>query len=328
MNISQLRFFTAITGTGSLSAAARQTGVTQPALSKYLSSLERGLGMKLFYRVRGKLRLTAAGCVYLASASKILEIEQSTISKAKNLNSKIQPIYIGGTPYEGARIVAQAYPAFKQRFPAYDLRLKEGYTQRLYELVHSGEVSLALATYLETDLNIDFLPTHKEELVLCLPSYYRPGPADFSASAVDLREFANIPFALMTGDTTIGLTSRRLLARVGMDPLVVFQSDNVYLVHEMVLAGAGGGLVPIKLAAKPDPRVNYFRLKESELVTYGVVTKKGHTFTDPERFIIYCLIKLDEKTEFVRFCWNDLLYEIADQFDAPEERIFPVGGIV
>lgn len=328
MNISQLRYFTAIASTGSLSAAARKTGVTQPALSKYLSSLERGLGIKLFYRVKGKLRLTAAGCVYLASASKILEIEQSTIIKAKNLNSEIQPLYIGGTPHEGARIVAQAYPTFKQLFPAYDLRLREGYTLRLYEMVHNSEVDLALATYLETDLNIDFLPTHKEELVLCLPSYYRPGPPDFSTSAADLREFADIPFALMTADTTIGLVSRRLLARMGIEPLVVFQSDNAYLVHEMVLAGAGGGLVPIKLAAEPDPRVNYFRLKESEFVPYGVVSKKGHIFTDPERFIIYCLIRLDEKTEFVRFCWNSLLYEISAQFDVPEDRLFPMGGTI
>ena len=48
MNLDQLPYFVAIASYGSLSAASRQLGVSQPALSSYLAELEKNYGMPLF----------------------------------------------------------------------------------------------------------------------------------------------------------------------------------------------------------------------------------------------------------------------------------------
>jgi DNA-binding transcriptional LysR family regulator len=56
-----LRPFEAAARLGSISAAARELGVTQPAISRHLSQLEADLRQPLFERTARGLRLTEAG---------------------------------------------------------------------------------------------------------------------------------------------------------------------------------------------------------------------------------------------------------------------------
>ncbi len=61
MDWNQLRAFHATATTGSLSAAARQLGLTQPTMSRQIAALEARLGVDLFDRVGRKLVLTVIG---------------------------------------------------------------------------------------------------------------------------------------------------------------------------------------------------------------------------------------------------------------------------
>lgn len=61
MDWNQLRAFLATAQTGSLSAAARQLGLTQPTLSRQVAAMEQHLGVTLFERVGKGLTLTSTG---------------------------------------------------------------------------------------------------------------------------------------------------------------------------------------------------------------------------------------------------------------------------
>ena len=58
---NQMRAFLATVETGSLSAAARRLGLTQPTLSRQIAALERDLALVLFQRIGRSLVLTEAG---------------------------------------------------------------------------------------------------------------------------------------------------------------------------------------------------------------------------------------------------------------------------
>ena len=58
---THLRAFLSTAETGSLSAAARALGLTQPTLSRQVAALEDQLGVMLFERVGRRLDLTDAG---------------------------------------------------------------------------------------------------------------------------------------------------------------------------------------------------------------------------------------------------------------------------
>jgi len=69
---ADLGFFSALASAGSLSAAARELGVTTPAVSKHLALMESRLGVPLVVRTTRRMSLTPEGELYLQSARRIL----------------------------------------------------------------------------------------------------------------------------------------------------------------------------------------------------------------------------------------------------------------
>jgi DNA-binding transcriptional LysR family regulator len=72
MDLRTLRYFVAVAETGSVTAAARTQHVAQPSLSRQLRQLERELGISLFDRRDGRLRISAAGRQFLPVAREVL----------------------------------------------------------------------------------------------------------------------------------------------------------------------------------------------------------------------------------------------------------------
>ena len=67
-----LKFFSTLAACGSLSAAARELGVTTPAVSKHLTQMEARVGVPLVNRTTRRMSLTPEGELYLAHARRIL----------------------------------------------------------------------------------------------------------------------------------------------------------------------------------------------------------------------------------------------------------------
>ncbi|SHN75354.1 LysR family transcriptional regulator [Cryptosporangium aurantiacum] len=73
MELRTIAYFVAVADAGTVSAAADAVRVTQPALSRQLRGLERELGVDLFERAQGRLRLSPAGRALLPHARDLLE---------------------------------------------------------------------------------------------------------------------------------------------------------------------------------------------------------------------------------------------------------------
>ncbi len=69
---ADLGFFSVLAGAGSLSAAARELGVTTPAVSKHLALMESRLGLSLVNRTTRRMSLTPEGELYLEHTRRIL----------------------------------------------------------------------------------------------------------------------------------------------------------------------------------------------------------------------------------------------------------------
>ena len=65
MQIKNMSYIIALAEAGTLSAAGKQLGISQPTLSVFLSNLEQELGIDLFLRDKKKLIPTPAGRIYL-----------------------------------------------------------------------------------------------------------------------------------------------------------------------------------------------------------------------------------------------------------------------
>jgi len=69
---TRLRIFVTVAELSGFTAAARQLGLSQPAISQNITELEKELGVRLFDRNRGEVVLTADGQRFLGYARQIL----------------------------------------------------------------------------------------------------------------------------------------------------------------------------------------------------------------------------------------------------------------
>ena len=82
----------------SISVAADQLGISQPALSSYLKKVEGELGVVLFDRSRQPLELTEAGKVYLDYLDEVVIRQKELMKSLSDINDPASSVSPGGDP--------------------------------------------------------------------------------------------------------------------------------------------------------------------------------------------------------------------------------------
>jgi len=117
MDWSLLQTFVAVAKHGSLSAASRNEGVTQPTASRHIAQLEEHLGYRLFERSKSGVVLTARGEVLLESADKMSEAVAGFLP-----NEETVPPQLSGTVRITASFCPRYLPGFTNRNLVWRLR--------------------------------------------------------------------------------------------------------------------------------------------------------------------------------------------------------------
>jgi DNA-binding transcriptional LysR family regulator len=122
---SDLGFFSALASAGSLSAAARELGITTPAVSKHLAQMEARVGVSLINRTTRRMSLTPEGELYLDHARRIL----SEIDDMAQLlgTSKAMPkglLRVNATLGFGRSHVAPLISRFVRKHPEVEVQLQ------------------------------------------------------------------------------------------------------------------------------------------------------------------------------------------------------------
>lgn len=73
MNAKQFKYVLTLANQGSFSKAAEVLEISQPSLSQYVKKIEQQIGLPLFDRINGVVRLTDAGRLYINTGRKVLE---------------------------------------------------------------------------------------------------------------------------------------------------------------------------------------------------------------------------------------------------------------
>jgi LysR family transcriptional regulator, transcriptional activator for dmlA len=122
---ADLGFFSALASAGSLSAAARELGITTPAVSKHLALMESRLGVLLVNRTTRRMSLTPEGELYLESARRILgEIDgmEEALGVAKATPKGL--LRVNATLGFGRSHVAPLISRFIRRYPLVQVQLQ------------------------------------------------------------------------------------------------------------------------------------------------------------------------------------------------------------
>ena len=140
MTLQQLADFLAIVQHGSLHAAARATGQTQPALTKSLRRLESTLGTALLDRHAKGVQPNEFGRTFLAHARRVVaEAQHARDAIAQSLEQRCGRVDFGISAAASLLLAPPAIQRFRREYPDVDLRSRGGLYHSLAPLLRDSQ---------------------------------------------------------------------------------------------------------------------------------------------------------------------------------------------
>lgn len=139
------RYFMTIAQEKNISQAARRLYISQPSLSRFLSDLEKELGVSLFLRETGSLTLTSAGDSFCRYIEKLKDLEASFSDEIKHTpDLRKHRLTVGAGSITGPFLAGHVFPVFRREYPEIELHLVEDIHINLIARLSSGELDMAL----------------------------------------------------------------------------------------------------------------------------------------------------------------------------------------
>src|SRR5437870_10515052 len=194
MDTRQLAAFCAVVERKSFSQAAERLGVTQPAVSLQIRSLEQRLGRQLLDRSGRRVEPTEAGLKLYASAQKLLALEENLLEElASGDEGEVTgTLELGASTGPGGTVVPLLLCEFQERNPEVRVRLSVSDTQTVVDQVADRQLELGIVGAGRRHRGVVFEPFFRDELVLACPPAH-----ELAGKTVSLDQLKSQPLIVM-----------------------------------------------------------------------------------------------------------------------------------
>lgn len=246
--LSLLETFVRIVDAGSISAAARDVGLSQPSVSRQLAELESRFQTQLIQRTTHTLSLTAAGSELLLDARRLLDdwtaLEEKHIESTKTLRGKLKvvaPVALGQCHLIDIVLRLQREnPLLSLSWQLKDEEIRFAET--------GCDCWIKIGAITDSSLSIEPL-AKVERLVVAAPTLLNAWPKNpkpqtlntLPCIALDPFEGKQIPL-----QNTKEKTAKRTAAKrtIVIRPNVRMSTNNIFALHRMAVAGLGIAVLP------------------------------------------------------------------------------------
>ncbi|MDT8999995.1 LysR family transcriptional regulator [Paucibacter sp. APW11] len=271
MTFTQLEVFATLARLGSFSRAAQALGITQSAVSHALRSLERELGVSLFWRDRAAAELTPAGERLLARAHEMNQMREAMLQDACNARGLSEGLLriasFGAT--SSLRILPELLSRFGQEHPGIQVHVDEDDDATVLRWLEERRVEIGFVTL--PDERFETWPVLEDEYMVLLPSSH-PLAAKASLDAADLQ---GQPFVLAGAgcqDVILGA-----LQSIGAQPDIRYRFSQLLSILGFVRQGLAVSMAA-RMALPDEPEgVVYRPLKPA------IPRRVGLAVRDPQR---------------------------------------------
>ena len=276
MDPRRLLIFRAVARAGSISAAARELGWTQPAVSQHLRALERSAGCALLLRGAGGVDLTEPGRVLLARADALaVQLHMAEEELADLTELRRGRVRLAAYPSAAATLVPRAVAGLRARHPDVDVELTEAEPPEALALLSTGDADLALV------FSYDGLPP-TDGSGWCGGRWPTSRSRWSWAPTTRPRRRRRLTLADLAGEPWIVGCERcrahalLVCAEAGFEPTVRHVSDDYVVVQNLVAVGLGVTLLPRSaLDAFLHPGVRVREHPSFGTRTFGIVHREG-----------------------------------------------------
>ncbi|MGW5663360.1 LysR family transcriptional regulator [Streptomyces sp. NPDC003758] len=251
-----LRVLRAVAATSSFSAAGRELGCTQPAVSQQMKALEASVGTPLLVRSGREMRLTEAGEALVRHAAGILAgLTAAEEEVAAIAGLRAGRVRLVSFPSGSSTLVPAALAALRAAHPGTRVSLEEAEPPQSVEKLRAGDCDIALAfRYEGAEVGVEewddlvVRPLLTDRLVGLVPEGHRLARAE----SVAIGELAGEPW--IAGCPRCRGQLVQVCASAGFTPRIDFATDDYPAVVGLVGAGLGVAVLPQLAVESVRPR--------------------------------------------------------------------------
>jgi LysR family cyn operon transcriptional activator len=269
MELRHLRYFLSIVKLGSFTRASEELCVTQPTLSHQIRQLEEELGCELLERSTRQVRLTDAGEIFAAYASRATkEVENGKLAIQQFRGLRQGSVTFGVV----ASLISSLMPVlsrFQIEYPGIHLNVLELPTGELERQVRDGELAFGVAYGPGSAEQVEWEDLLQEELALIVTPHHELA----RQPAVSFAEIAQIPIALLTR----GYVSRKLIdaafAEAMCTPHVSIEMNSIDAMLQMVASTGLATVLTTRVVGNSGGRLVAVPIRPALMRSAGIFTR-------------------------------------------------------
>jgi DNA-binding transcriptional LysR family regulator len=266
MNLRDLELFCEVAHLGSFSKAAKSHGMSQPAASEIVKSIEEHLGCELLNRAVRPLELTPEGVIYYDGCRQLLDEYRRLEDRVLQRRDKVVgPVRVGAIYSVGLLQMDGYVREFERLYPDAALDLQYLHPEAVLARVASEEVDLGLMSFPPKRSDLNCIPWQDQVIVVVVP----PGHSFAKRDWLRVEELEGESLVGFTSELQMRTETDKWLRQAKVHVSVVHAFDNIENIKRAVEVGSGIALLPVptvrrevelgSLVAIPLENVQWFR---------------------------------------------------------------------
>lgn len=249
VNLELYRVFYTVAKCGSLTKAAQELFISQPAVSQSIKQLEGQLGVTLFNRTHRGMELSAAGGKLIfkqvEDALNLLDRAETSLTELQTTASGT--IRIGATDSIFYHVLADKIAQFNQRYPAVKLELISSTSPYTVSQLKEGRCDIAFINLPMEDDDVKFYGTvsHLSDIFVAGERF-----SELKGKTVPLKRLQELPVLMIEENTVARRALSSFLDTVGVQLHPDIEVANWDLMIKLAAKGMGVGCIPREYCKK------------------------------------------------------------------------------
>lgn len=240
MDFEQLRTFLQVCRLKSFSRAAEKLGITQPAISAQIRSLEKEVGARLFDRDGGKVTFTAAGRLFEPFAEHCLQCQSHIVVAVNELyRSARGEVSVSASEATSLYVLPTVLAQYKKHYTRVNLNIVRAEHLRSVESVLNREVDFAVVSMPVKDPRLVVHVVYRDDIVLAIA----PTHPLARREVVKLDEMLQYPLLLLKQGRQRTLINN-FFDTFDVHPRIAMELDSSELLKRLICAELGMGFLP------------------------------------------------------------------------------------
>lgn len=294
VNLDLYRVFYTVAKSGSLTKAAEELYISQPAVSRSIKQLELQLGVNLFTRThRGMVLSAQGGKMIFAEVERALNLlEQAENRIAEVKNSATGTIRIGASDTIFEYFLADKIVEFNERFPTVKIELTADFTPETIAKLKADKCDVAfvnLPITADSEVKLHGNCMRLNDIFITSDKY-----AQQSGGVLPLSKLREYPLIFMAENTVARRSLENFLSSVGVSLAPAIEVGSWDLMKRLVAKGMGIGVIPREYAMRELEEKQLYEVQTDlklPVRSIGILLMKNA----PISYALHCFIELFRK---------------------------------